>query len=117
MANRGRPTLSVKLPKSAQFTMNDLVNANPHITCRLTLYTKRNELLEAKRIVKLALKRKTGGVGKSLDVYENVAVVQAAKKAKATVKAKMAKAKAKTAPVVDMTAAPAPVAEPETVAS
>lgn len=115
MANRGRPTLSVKLPKSAQFTMNDLVNANPHITCRLTLYTKRNELLEAKRIVKLALKRKTGGVGKSLDVYENVAVVQAAKKAKATVKAKMAKAK--TAPVVDMTAAPAPVAEPETVAS
>lgn len=67
---RGRPSFPVNIAGLPdQFTMNDLVKANPLITCRLSLYTKRSKLVKQKYIRPLKSTVETGGVGKPLTKY------------------------------------------------
>jgi hypothetical protein len=101
---RGRPALVCNPPAGLnRFTINDLRDANPHIKCRLSLYTKRDELVKNKviRLTKDTVPT-AGGVGKPLGVYITVAALnrsRAAKKAARTRKALAA------APAIDLTVA------------
>lgn len=106
---RGRPTFPVNLPSANEFTINDLAEANPHITCRLTLYTKRNKLVKSK-VIQLTKKTvPTGGVGKPLAVYVKTAHLA---RCKAAYKAALTR-KAATAPqpVTDATTESVPAAD------
>lgn len=104
---RGRPALEVALPKASKFTVNDIVAANPHITCRLTVYTKRDDLVKNKVIRLTGETVRTEGVGKPLDVYQTMKSYRLSRAAKAAAKTRAAKAKV---PTVDVVSAPAPVA-------
>ena len=73
-SNRGRPSFPVNISTLPdRFTVNDLREANPTITCRLSLYTKRNRLVKNKFIRLTKDTVPTGGVGKPLTVYTKTA--------------------------------------------
>lgn len=91
---RGRPEKPLELPKTAKWTVNDLVALNPAIECRLTMYNRIRKLLKARKIQKLKETRPTGGVGKPMAVFQRVAVKSAPKATKAP-----------KAPTVDLTPA------------
>lgn len=71
---RGRPSFPVNISSLPEkFTVNDLREANPQITCRLSLYTKRSRLLQKRYIRLTKATVPTGGVGKPLAVYTKTA--------------------------------------------
>lgn len=66
---RGRPVKPLTLPEMSRFTLNDVRAVNPHIVCRLSLYTKIGELIRSKVIRKTRETQPTGGVGKPLRIF------------------------------------------------
>ena len=73
-ARRGRPSFPVNIATLPdKFTVNDLVTANPQITCRLSLYTKRTRLVQKRYITATKTTVPTGGVSKPLTVYTKTA--------------------------------------------
>ena len=89
MANkikRGRPALAVNLPEKPFFTVNDMIAANPQITCRLTVYTKRNDLIKSRVIRMTGQTQPTGGVGKPLDILQTMTNYRRSRAAKAAAK-------------------------------
>jgi len=102
---RGRPSLPVNLPEGKSFfTVNDMIAANPQITCRLTIYTKRDALIKERKLRVTGEKQPTGGVGKPLDILQTMASYRRSRAAKASAKTrKLSKA------TVSLTT-PAPVA-------
>jgi hypothetical protein len=88
---RGRPVKPLALPEMSRFTLNDVRAVNPHIVCRLSLYTKVKELVRTKVIRKTRDTQHTGGVGKPLRVFITATAynrLQGAKRAAQTRKAK-----------------------------
>jgi len=95
---RGRPAIILNFPRG-KFTVNDLVELNPHVKCRLSIYN------HAKKLVKKGILRytgetvKTGGVGKPLNVFQTMASYRASRTLKARNKAtKLAKVTVNLAP-------------------
>jgi len=70
---RGRPQIILNYPKQGKFTANDLVELNPHVKCRLSVYTHAYKLVN-KGVLRYTGKTiKTGTVGKPLDEMESMA--------------------------------------------
>ena len=101
---RGRPAIVLNYPKTGKFTVSKLVELNPHVTCRLSIYT------HAKKLVKQGVLRytgntiKTGGVGKPLDEFQSMAAYRQNRAKKAARRAaKLAKVTVDITPVVPVT--------------
>lgn len=101
---RGRPRKELILPKTSTFTVNDLVAINPHIDCRLSVYTRRDELIKNGTLRYTGETVKTGGVGKPLNVIQTMASYRRSRAAK-----RAAKTRKLASVTVDLTPAPAPV--------
>lgn len=99
---RGRPRKELNYPKG-KFTLNTLVPLNPHIVCRLSLYTRVTELVK-KGVLRYTGKTiPTGGVGKPLDELQTMASYRNARTQKRNAKLR------KLATVAPVGLAPAPV--------
>lgn len=95
---RGRPQIVLNYPPQGRFNVNDLVALNPHVACRLSVYT------HAKKLVKKGILRYTGktithGVGKPLDEFESMASYRRVRSLKRTNKLR----KLATKPPIDLT--------------
>jgi len=106
---RGRPQIILNYPPQGKFTINKLVELNPHVTCRLSLYTHVKKLIKKGVLRYTGQTVKTGGVGKPLDILESMANFRRARSVKAAMKAR----KLASVPPVDLDSVPASVA-PET---
>lgn len=98
---RGRPRKELVFPRG-KFTVNSLIPLNPEIKCRLTLYTRCEELVK-QRVLRLTGKTIAGKVGKPLNEFQTVASYRAAKTLK-----RANKARKLAAVTVDLTPAPTP---------
>lgn len=105
---RGAPEKPMNLPRG-KFTINDVVQLNPQLKCRLSVYNKVKKLIAAKIV------RPTGlvivqGVGKPLDEFESMANYRrnVKRRQQSKEKAKLAKLEP-----VDLTPKPEPEASPE----
>jgi hypothetical protein len=78
---RGRPRKELVYPKG-RFTVNDLVELNPQIKCRLSLYTRCDELVKQKVLRYTGETIKTGGVGKPLFEFQTMAAYRNARNRK-----------------------------------
>lgn len=70
---RGRPQIVLNFPSQGTFNINTLVKLNPHVKCRLSVYT------HAKKLIKRGVIRYTGKTiplnsrGKPLNEFESLA--------------------------------------------
>lgn len=85
---RGRPRKELILPTTSTFTVNDMVACNPQIECRLSVYTRRDELVKNGTLRYTGETVKTGGVGKPLDVIQTMASYRRSRAAKRAAKAR-----------------------------
>lgn len=103
---RGRPAIVLNYPRTGKFTVNTLVEMNPHVECRLSIYNSLAKLTTGKnKVIRYTGKTvKTGGVGKPLAEMQSMVAYRSNQNKKAARKA------AKLPNVtVDLTPAPVPV--------
>ncbi len=102
---RGRPAIVLNYPQTGTFTPNTLVEMNPHVKCRLSIYHAMQRMVKAKILRYTGKTVKTGGPGKPLLELQSMAAYRAARaKRKARRTAKLA-----SIPPVDISPAPQPV--------
>lgn len=105
---RGRKPLEVKRPKSKQFTVNDVIAANPTgdgFICRATADKAIRKWRKTGEVSKTKETLPTGGVGKPATIFQFTGVTVKAK-AKAAPKTDLA-----STPAVDVTPVPADSAQ------
>jgi hypothetical protein len=75
VVKRGRPPVALVLPRSCEFTVNDLMERNN--VCRLTAYNHLKELSVGKNseLYRSEITRPTGSVGKPMDVFFKRALI------------------------------------------
>lgn len=81
----GRPVKPLMLPETNEMTVNDIWALNPHIICRLSIYTKVGKLVVRRILRKTGRTTPSAGlneVGKPLDIYQTVAAFRRSKVAK-----------------------------------
>lgn len=100
---RGRPSIVLNFPKGGTFTVNDLVDLNPHVKCRLSVYTHTEKLVKRGVLRYTGKTIPTGGVGKPLDELQTMASYRNARTQKRNAKLR------KLATVAPVDLAPAPV--------
>jgi len=98
---RGRPAIVLNYPQG-KFTVNDLVTLNPHIKCRLSVYTHAEKLIKKGVLRYTGVTIKTGGVGKPLNEFQTLASYRNARSQKRNAKLR----KLATVAPVDLTPAP-----------
>jgi hypothetical protein len=108
---RGRPSIALSYPKG-RFTVNELVTLNPHVKCRLSLYTHVNKLVK-KGTLRFTGKNIAGKVGKPLKEIQTMASYRNSRAQKRNSKLR----KLATVPVIDLTPTQVPVPVPVTVAA
>ena len=81
---RGRPSIILNYPKG-RFTVNDLVTLNPHVKCRLSVYTHAYKLVN-KGVLRYTGNVITGKVGKPLDEFQTMASYRNARSQKRNAK-------------------------------
>lgn len=109
VTNRGRRKIAVDLPKGNSFTISQLVEANPQIECRATIYTRVGEMVKAKILTKTKEVLQTGTVGKPGTLYWKTGAWNSRQALLARNKARASQKKLASVPAVDLTPAPEPV--------
>ena len=102
---RGRPRKELIPPTTPSFTVNDLVACNPHIVCRLSVYTRLAEQIKNGTFRYTGETVKTGGVGKPLDVIQTMVSYRRSRAARKAAKTRKQLSKL----TVDLTPASVPV--------
>lgn len=69
---RGRPLKAFYLPDARFMTINDIQAVNPHIECRISIYSHVGRQLKHKIIRRTGKTVPNGGVGKPLDLFERM---------------------------------------------
>jgi hypothetical protein len=119
---RGRPCMTFSLPGDVEagdlVSVNDLWAANPHIKCRVTVYTNTKKLVRNLMLCPTDQTEPAGTIGKPGTLYEVISTTVPTRKAsrkKSPAKVVKDNTVKDTVPVVDLIPAavePSPVPEP-----